>query len=176
MNLRPVVLLAVAMALPAISSATGVGPWSFGMTRDAVRARAEFGPYYGFANRDIGTDAGVLDGAVAPISFHFTNDRLTRVTFTIYRGPAFSGTETGWTRCFEHLRQHFTNVSLPSIGPRVASVDDAMAALAASGLREGASEKMQMGASPMPRNLQVWCSAYRSSDDAYVVSLSYAEP
>ena len=158
------------------SLGAGVGPWSFGMTRDEVRAQVEFGPYYSFKNNDIGTQSGLLDGKQTPTSFYFASDKLKRVMFITYQGTDFPGVKAGWEVCLAHLQKNFHEIEVPNLRAGPTSAEEARAFLEKSGLREDPKVRVQMGPLRMPEDKRVWCSAYRVGPEAIMVSLNYAEP
>lgn len=156
----------------------GFGPWTFGMDRDAVRAQAMFAPYYPFPNGDLGSSSwplGTLPGnETRPLSFTFTQDRLSRVMLLVYLGTETAQIEQAWSAAHAQLRQRFGGVVLA--GDRLVDAETALQALRASGLLEGRVAQFQMAAHPRPRRRDVWVSARRAADGRTMVTLTHAAP
>ena len=176
MRTRWWILLVVCAAFSPIAAGAGYGPWTFGMTKQEVRAITQYGPYYEFQNGDIGTRAGTFDETQAPVSFYFKGDRLIRVMVVVYSGPSFDETAKAWRRAFQHIERNFDAVEVPSIRRGPTNLVSAERALEQSGLRDGRDTKLQMGATPMPKDRVVWCTLNVVPSSGYWVALSYAEP
>jgi len=169
-------LACVVFFMAASASAQGYGPWSFGMTREEVRAVAAHGPYYDFKNLDIGTQQGPFEGGVVPTSFYFLNDKVERVMLMLYRGNDSAAAERAWQAAYSHLQKTFGGVELPASGLPAATREDAAEALRASNLLVTKVGKLQMGVSPAPKDRLVWCSLTRNEEGLLMVALNYAKP
>ncbi len=169
-------LLLLIALVPSFASATGYGPWSFGMTKADVRAIAEANPYYEFRNGDIGSQNGTFEGERAPISFYFQGERLVRVMVVAYAGTDYEKAKRAWLKAHAHIQQNFGGTEVPSKGKGPSDAKAAAEALDESGLRTGANAKIQMGATPMPKDRTVWSTVNIVPNVGYWVAVNYAEP
>lgn len=156
--------------------AGGYGPWQWGMGRDEVRAVKQHGPYYDFKNADIGTQNGPFEGKRLPTSFYFEQDKLKRVMVILYAGPDYDAARSAWRGAFQHIAKNFKAAEVRAVRAGPTDLKSAVAALDASGLREGRRAKLQMGATPMPPDRIVWCSIDKPDPNTFFVTLNYAAP
>ena len=131
------ILLVLYFVWSSMAAAAGYGPWTFGMTKQDVRAITQHGPYYEFRNGDLGSKNGSVDGAQAPISFYFKNERLVRVMIVLYAGPNFKETQEAWRSAFQHIERYFKSAEVAAVQHGPTDLASAERALENSGLREG---------------------------------------
>ena len=175
MRILQLFLLAI-LTFPSIASADGFRVWDFGISRDEVKAKSEFGPYYSFRNGDLGSQAGPLDGRNVPISFYFTNDRLTRVMLIAYSGEDIAAARDAMALVTNHLRREFGGVQLPDRAAETVTSDAVLAAFDQQILELSPGDRFQAGAHPMPSTRKVWASVTAVKEGLYMVALNYAEP
>jgi hypothetical protein len=175
MNRRNVLCSISLLILPSLSSASGFGAWHFGMSRLDVKAKSDFGPYYDFRNNDVGTRNGLVDGTRLPISFYFQNDRLVRIRILFYQEKNFDEAGDAWLVAFKHVEKHFGGAELPSLKKGNATDFEASVVFLNSGLRDSKNVQVQFGATPMPLDRRVWCTASRLPAGDFMVALNYAE-
>jgi hypothetical protein len=166
----------VFLIAPLLAMADGYGPWKFGMTKAEVRAITEFGPYYDFRNGDLGSKYGVIDGKQAPISFYFRDGHLIRIMLVEYAGTNYEDAKSGWLRAFLHIQRNFGGTEVPGVGNGPTDVKAAERLIDSSGLKSGQDVKVQMGATPMPKDKVVWCTVNIVPAVGYWVAVNYAEP
>jgi hypothetical protein len=158
------------------SFAEGYEAWQFGMTKAEVRAQGEPGAYYSFSNGDIGSRQGPFEVETVPISFYFSNDRLTRVMLIPYFGNDVGHAREAWGKILQHLQRVSGGVEVPSLARGPTSTERALADFDAQVGKLQRGARYQAGATPMPQGRRIWASVLHTPDDRLMVSLNYGEP
>lgn len=170
------IILALGLVAHGASFAEGFEAWKFGMTRAEVRAQGDSDSYYSFRNGDIGSRQGPFEGLFVPISFYFSNDRLTRVMLIPYVGTDVGQAREAWRKAFLHLQRVAGGVEVPSLGIGPTTLEVALAAFDAQVGTLPRGARHQIGARPMPSGRRIWASVLHTPDDRLMVSVNYGEP
>lgn len=90
------------------------GPWRLGMTRDAVTAITDHGPYTPVhVTGGLETKNGQFRGLATNVSFVFDDqDHLKLIQVWSYEGPAYSEAVEAWHAVYRHLVEGFGPVRL----------------------------------------------------------------
>jgi hypothetical protein len=122
MKSRILLTLLLVAFLPALSNASGLGPWQFGMSKPQVASFKQFGPYKSFSNGDLETYNWRFHGHKANVQFFFLGERLRRIGVYLYEGTDPKGGIPSWRIAYDALHKDFGSVSTPDI--RVGSKSD----------------------------------------------------
>ena len=81
----------------------GYGPWRLGMSRDAVRAVAAYGPYTDATTGSLETANGIFEEQRTPVAFIFGQGSLTRIEIRAYEGQSRDAAIDAWYRVHQYL-------------------------------------------------------------------------
>lgn len=169
-------IAALLLALAACPAwASGLSPWTFGMSRAQVGAFAEQGPYKAFANGDLETYAGEFDGVKRNVQFYFNSTGLWRISVMFYEGTDAMAARVGWKAAHATLMHLYGPVDVPLVDQ--AGVDiDALSRVTAQAVEGGA--KVQMAPARQPREEYLFSSWQRStiSGRAHYRVVVYLDP
>ncbi len=134
MKSRIILSLLLAAFVPALSNASGLGPWQFGMSKSQVASLKEFGPYESFSNGDLETYNWRFHGHKANVQFFFQGERLRRIGVYLYEGTDPKGSIPAWRIAYDALHKDFGSVSTPDlrnknggpVNPDVLAIGEAM--------------------------------------------------
>ncbi len=150
-------LLAAALALPAVAFSAGLAPCEFGMSKAQVSGFKDYGPYRSFSNGDLETYAGLYDGRKENVQFFFKDDKLGRIGIYLYEGTDIEAARQVWKRAYQSLAKKYGKIETDGIAS--ASNDaEALSLAAAAALKT--TEKVQMAPARQPAGTSVFSSYF----------------
>jgi len=180
MKIKFLFITLIFIPLLAFASEAGYGPWKFGMTKEAVTAIKEFGPY-----KDVESTEGLetfnaeFDGEKIHISFVFENNSLAKMQIWVYIGKDSEEALAGWIRVYKFLEEHFGEVEFPEVNiSQNADLEKIKSTYRKiiHNFPEGKNSKVQMGLKEMPQNMKVYASLFKQRSGYYYVFLYYTNP
>jgi len=171
------VALLVASEPGAAQDHRGYGPWRLGMSRDAVRAVAAYGPYTD-GPTGLETRNAIFEEQRTPVSFIFGQVSLSRIEIRAYEGPSRDAAIDAWYRVHQYLaRVHGPVESGELQVPPTVSREDFTAA--ARDLLDDKPDsslvRVQFAPATRPPGVSVVASLLRDPQQGYAVILSYQD-
>jgi len=155
----------------------GYGPWRLGMSRDAVRAVTQYGPYTDGAG-GLETSNGVFEEQRTTVSFAFGQSGLSKIQIRAYEGQSVDAAIAAWYRVHQYLaRVHGVVESGDLEVPTDASREDFSAAVrrVLDGKADTALVRLQIAPVTRPPGVSVLSSLFRQPQQGYSVLLYYQE-
>lgn len=153
------ILCHLALALTAAGAQAQSLPWKFGATPDEVKAVSRYGPYQAFANGDLETYRGLLDGRERNFQFFFDHGALRRIGVYLYEGTDAHLAAQAWLSLHEYLARTYGAVETPGNVSPVARGDASKAEFVANAIAlVGAKGKTQMAPVDQPKDAAVFSS------------------
>ena len=156
----------------------GYGPWRLGMSRDAVRAVAAYGPYTDATTGSLETANGIFEEQRTPVSFIFGQGGLTRIEIGAYEGQSRDAAIDAWYRVHQYLaRVHGAVESGELQVPTTVSREDFTAAArdVLDDKPEGSVARLQFAPATRPLGVSVIALLLRDAQRGYSVVLSYQD-
>jgi len=156
----------------------GYGPWRLGMSRDAVRAVAAYGPYTDGMTGGLETPNAIFEEQRTPVSFIFGQGSLTRIEIRAYEGQSRDAAIDAWYRVHQYLaRVHGAVESGELQVPTTVSREDFTAAArdVLNDKPDGSIARLQFAPATRPQGVSVIASLLRDAQRGYSVVLSYQD-
>lgn len=155
----------------------GYGPWRLGMSRDAVRAVAQYGPYQDVAGR-LETPNGVFEQQRVPVSFVFGQGALAKIEIHAYEGQSLDAAIEAWDRVHQYLARVHGPVESGDLElPPDVSREDFAAAVrrVLDGKPDTSAVRLQIAPLTRPPGVSVVSSLFRQPQQGYAVLLYYQD-
>jgi hypothetical protein len=156
----------------------GYGPWRLGMSRDAVRAIAAYGPYTDGVSGGLETRNGLFEEQRTPVSFSFGQGTLSRIEIRPYEGQSRDAAIDAWYRVHQYLsRVHGAVESGELQVPPTVSREDFTAAARdlLDDKPESSLARLQFAPATRPPGVSVIALLLRDPQQGYSVTLSYQD-
>ena len=156
----------------------GYGPWRLGMSRDAVRAVAQYGPYADVAGA-LQTPNAIFEAQRTPVSFVFGHSgALSKIEIRAYEGQNRDAAIDAWYRVHQYLaRVHGAVESGDLEVPTDVTREDFIAAVrrVLDDKPDTSVVRLQIAPATRPPGVSVASSLFREPQQGYSVFLSYQE-
>ena len=144
------------------ASASGLAPWSFGMTKEEVVGFTDLGPYKTFSNGDIETYNGVFDGGKENVQFFFVQGSLRRIGIYLYEGNDVNAARAAWIKAYTSLKAKYGDIEVPDVhaDPKSDPINPEVLSIAAA-LNANLLGKTVMAPKVQPTDMRVGSTIWR---------------
>ena len=167
--------LLLLVLLPFETTAAGLPPWRFGMSKAEAVSFKQFGPYRQFSNGDLETFNGNFEGHKENIQFFFQNDRLIRIGAYLWEGKDPKKGMSLFERAYHLLRRKYGKIALLEMtGPPGSQHPTGSTITITGGAKKDLTGKTQMFPLKQPGDMRVsaqFMSVYSREGKSYAVAI-----